>query len=262
MWRAPEDNDRLSWRERPRRAPFMYQSWRELLFLHWDFPIEYIQATLPNGLYVDSFDGLAWVGIVPFRMRDIRPWWLPSIPGVSRFLELNLRTYVHDGNGKAGVWFYSLDANQALAIWAARRFFHLNYQPARMESHRDPATGWIDYSSQRPGTPDELACRFRYRPTGPTRSAETGSFEFFLVERYVLFSQSSRGKLYSGQVYHPPYQIGDVELAEWTDALLPLNGLTRAGKRPVHAVACPGVDVDIFSLQAHHDRDDDLGKNK
>lgn len=248
---APTLEDRLRMRVRPTGVrPVMYQSWRELLFLHWDVTPAQIQATLPRGLHVDTFDGRAWLGVVPFWMRNIRPRWFPSVPGISNFLELNLRTYVHDDHGTCGVWFYSLDANQSLAVWTARTFFHLNYQHARMHSHRDEQTGWVDYRSHRLGTPPEMANHFRYRPASSPRLAEPGSFEFFLVERYVLFAPSTSGNLSTGTVIHEPYQISDVELAEWSDSQLPLNGMMRTGRPPVHAAMCRGVDVDIYALAA------------
>ena len=226
----------------------MYQSWKELLFLHWDFPVEQIQSTLPPGLHVDSFDGKAWLGVVPFWMRNIHPRWLPAVPGVSNFLELNLRTYVHDEQGNCGVWFYSLDANQSLAVWVARRFFHLNYQHARMVSTRDEATGWTGFSSQRSGAVADLNCQFLYRPSSEPRIAEPGSFEFFLVERYVLFSRSPAGQFSTGTVIHQPYRISDVELPQWSDSLFPLNGFPRPNRPPVHTAMCRGVDVDIYAL--------------
>lgn len=246
---APTLEDQLRMRQRPLGRPAMYQTWKELLFLHWDFPAEQIQATLPRGLHVDTFDGRAWLGVVPFWMRGIRPWWFPSVPGVSNFLELNLRTYVHDDRGTCGVWFYSLDANQSLAVWSARTFFDLNYQHARMKSSRDDATGWVDFHSHRLGTPPEMVNHFRYRPTSTPRTAEPGSFEFFLIERYVLFAKSSNGNLSTGTVVHAPYQISDVELAQWSDSQLPLNGFTRPGRPPVHATMSRGVDVDIYGIK-------------
>lgn len=100
----------------------MYQRWRDLLFLHWEYPVEQIQQTLPPGLRVDTYHGQAYLGIVPFFMCDIRPRFLPAVRGISHFLELNLRTYVYDEAGVPGVWFYSLDANQRLAVKVARRF--------------------------------------------------------------------------------------------------------------------------------------------
>ena len=81
----------------------MYQQWRDLLFLHWEYSAAAIQATLPDGLFVDSFDGKAYLGVVPFFMRNIRPRFLPAVPGISNVMELNLRTYVHDPAGVPGV---------------------------------------------------------------------------------------------------------------------------------------------------------------
>ena len=106
----------------------MHHAWRDLLFLHWRVDPERIQRTLPPGLTVDVFDGAAYVGIVPFFMCDIRPRGLPAMPGLSNFMELNVRTYVHDAQGTPGVWFYSLDCNSRLTVWGARRFFHLPYR--------------------------------------------------------------------------------------------------------------------------------------
>lgn len=248
---APTWDDRLRVQQRPAKNPAMYQSWQELLFLHWDFPIEVVQATLPPELKVDSWDGRAWIGVVPFWMRGIRPRGCPAVPGISNFLELNLRTYVHDDRGTPGVWFYSLDANQRLAVWAARRFFHLNYQYARMESQRDEETGWTEFRSMRQGATPENECRFRYRAAGTAAPAAPESFEFFLVERYVLFSRSPRGVLFTGTVAHEPYQVSPVELPQWSDALFPLQGFTQPNRPPVHAVMSRGVDVDVYGLIEH-----------
>jgi uncharacterized protein len=248
---APTRDDRLRVRQRPAGSPVMHQSWQELLFLHWDFSVEEVQATLPPGLMVDSWNGRAWVGVVPFRMRGIRPRGCPAVPGISNFLELNLRTYVHDDRGTPGVWFYSLDANQRLAVWVARRLFHLNYRYARMESIRDERTGWIDYRSLRQGVSPGFECRFRYRSAGPSAPANPESLEFFLVERYVLFSRTPQGALYTGTVVHDPYQISPVELAQWSDGLFPLQGLPKPNREPVHAVMSRGVDVDVYGLMQH-----------
>ncbi|MFN8706453.1 MAG: YqjF family protein, partial [Planctomyces sp.] len=107
-----------------------YQEWRRLLFLHWRVPVEDVQRLLPRGLEVDEFDGSAWLGVVPFSMERIRPWWSPAVPGISWFLETNVRTYVVDRQGVRGVWFFSLDADQWLAVKIARRFWYLPYRHA------------------------------------------------------------------------------------------------------------------------------------
>ncbi len=246
----PTIEDRLRHRERPSGRAAMYQSWRQLLFLHWSFSPAAIQATLPKGLTVDTYEGQAWVGVVPFWMREIRPWWLPAIPGLSNFLELNLRTYVHDEQGNSGVWFYSLDADLRPAIWTARRFFHLNYQRSAMTSARDEATGQVKYASQRFPLGDSAVATFRYRPTSVATEAQPGTLEFFLVERYLLFSCAPHGQLWTGQVNHPPYPIQAVAVDEWSEIHFELNGLTRPNRPPEHATMSQGVDVEVFGLRA------------
>ena len=212
----PTEQQRLAIRERPHdRRPVMKQAWRNLAFLHWEIDPDVIQQTLPPGLFVDTFDGQAFIGIVPFYMRRVRPVYLPSVPGISFFLEVNVRTYVYDENGTPGVWFYSLDANQWLAVKIARSLYKLPYFHATMAANRYSATPSGDtldvrYSVQRKGS--ESASQFVYRGQGALRTAEPGTLAFFLVERYVLFAYSAEtNTLFSGQVHHPPYTFQDAE---------------------------------------------------
>jgi uncharacterized protein YqjF (DUF2071 family) len=120
------------------------QRWRDLLFLHWRVPVSTVQRTLPEGLTVDTFDGDAWVGIVPFAMQGVRPRFFPPVPWLSWFLELNVRTYVLDAQGVPGVWFHSLDCDQPVAVEIARRCFHLPYMHARMRATRMGSV--VDYT--------------------------------------------------------------------------------------------------------------------
>lgn len=226
-------------------APFvMHQRWQDLLFLHWSFAPEVIQASLPAGLQVDTFEGRAWVAIVPFVMRGIRPRGLPPVPGLSDFLELNLRTYVHDAAGRPGVWFYSLDCNQSLAVWTARTFFHLPYQRADM-SRRVHADGQQHHESQRRG--DAAVSTFTYRLTGAPRQARLGTLEFFLAERYLLFADTPRG-LRLGRVHHAPYPLMDAEVQTWDTHLFRLAGLPEPDRPPDHVLGSPGVSVRIWPL--------------
>src|SRR5437763_5271452 len=138
---------RLAAREpNARRPQVIYQRWESLLFLHWRLPAARIQATLPQELTVDTFNGDAFIGVVPFFMRNVRPVGLPTMPWISDFQELNVRTYVFDPNGTPGVWFYSLDCNQPLAVIAARALTGLEYRNAEMSA----MTGeFIDYTCRR-----------------------------------------------------------------------------------------------------------------
>ncbi|RYD26824.1 MAG: DUF2071 domain-containing protein, partial [Verrucomicrobiaceae bacterium] len=131
---TPTDDLRLEMRVRPAGRPVMFQRWSGLLFLHWRMNPEEIQRRLPHGLHVDTFGGKAWVGVVPFFMERIRPVGIPAVPWLSWFLELNVRTYVYDDKGRPGVWFFSLDCNQPVAVEFARKIFHLPYQHAAMNA--------------------------------------------------------------------------------------------------------------------------------
>lgn len=246
--KLPELSQRLAARVRPAGGPVMYQQWRDLLFLHWKYPASEIQATLPDGLFVDTFGGSAYLGIVPFFMRNIRPRFLPAVPGLSDFMELNLRTYVHDRAGVPGVWFYSLDANQRLAVKIARRFFHLPYEHARMKSHRPP-DGRITFDSLRTGPRANGArCAFGYAPGEDLPNPDPGSLEFFLVERYRLYSKAPSG-LQRGAVFHDPYPLCRPKRTEWDENLLAMDGFAPAGRPPDHAIMSRGVDVTIYPLE-------------
>lgn len=223
----------------------MHQRWAKLIFLHWRWDAAEIQRTLPSGLFVDTFQGDAWLAIVPFYMRGIRPRFCPPVPGISDFLELNVRTYVHDEQGRPGVWFYSLDCNQPLAVWTARTFFHLPYQHARMEATM--ADGWIDYTCHRRGEPSPSRCR--YQLSDETHTAEPGTLEFFLAERYLLLANTSRG-IRCGQVHHTPYPLAAAKLDAWDVKPLLQAGFSDPWRPPDHVIGSPGVDVRVYPLTA------------
>ena len=247
--RKPTLEMRLRVRERPqRRAPVMYEKWQDLLFLHWEYDPQAIQRTLPKGLYVDTFEDKAYLGVVPFFMRDVHPRLFPFIIRVSDFQELNVRTYVYDSHGTPGVWFYSLDANHYLAVRAARLFFNLPYFYANMSSEFSPHNKEISYSSYRHGTDPNLKSYFRYRATSDPSLAKPGTLEFFLIERYILFAYSNN-KLYSGKVWHNPYQLTEVEVSNLDENVLCLDGFLIPARAPDHKIMSHTVEVDIFGLE-------------
>lgn len=244
---SPSLQERIAVTQRPEELVVMYQRWSRLLFLHWEIEPSLLEATLPPDLHLDTFEGKAYLGLVPFYMSGVRPRFCPSVKGLSDFLEMNLRTYVHDGEGRPGVWFYSLDANQTVAVGLARRLFYLPYQHAEMRAEQE-ADGWIQYTSRRAWTGVEA--NFRYRGTGLATPATPGSLEYFLAERYLLYS--ARGPaLFSGQVYHTPYLLQAAELQQWSDRPFGLNGFDPPGRRPDYAHFCAGVDVEVFPLRRH-----------
>ena len=153
----------------------MLQSWHDLLFAHWPIPIEQMRALIPAQLALDTFAGSAWVGVVPFRMSGVRPRGFPALPWLSAFPELNVRTYVRSRdpqNPKPGVYFFSLEAANPLAVWIARTTFRLPYFNADMHCHDDGSQ--IDYRSMRTHH-NAPPARFvgRYRPTGELYAAQT-----------------------------------------------------------------------------------------
>lgn len=232
--------------QRPDGRAVMLQSWRSLIFLHFPCDPEVVQSTLPPGLTVDTFpdtEGVerAWIGLVPFRMVGVRPNGLPAFAPISNFPETNVRTYVHHRGQDPGVWFYSLDAAVPMACKIARQFFGLPYREATMRvDDQDPFRH--GYRSQRWNGPADLSLEVRRGlEVGP---AEAGSFEFWLVERYVLFA-SRRGKLVRGQVHHAPYCLRDAEVVHLEESLIAAAGFET--QRFVHVAACDGVDVEIFA---------------
>src|SRR5687768_3804379 len=138
--------DRLAPRIRPQGSPIMHQNWGKLLFLHFSVPVSVLRPMIPRSLEIDTYDGGAWVSITPFTMWGIRPAMLPAIPVLSDSHELNFRTYVH-AEGVPGVWFFSLDASNAVAVLAARLGFHLPYYQAEMRL--DESGDSISFASRR-----------------------------------------------------------------------------------------------------------------
>lgn len=243
---VPTEAQRLAERIRPAGRTVMYQRWAELLFLHWSWDPAAIQRTLPPGLTADTFGGRAWLGLVPFFMQRVRPRFCPAVPGWSDFLELNVRTYVHDAAGRPGVWFYSLDCNRWLAVKIARGWFHLRYEHAQMRARR-LADGGVEYAAERRG--DDHESRFHYRGEGEARPAAAGSLEFFLAERYRLYAHDPhREELWTGRVAHPPYAIMPVQVPSWDDRMLTLAGFDPEGRPPEHRCAARPVTVEIFPL--------------
>lgn len=202
----------------PHRPWSLRMRWRDLLFLHWPVEPGALQRHLPDGLRVETFDGAAWLGVVPFVMDDTRVRWLPPVPTARRFPECNLRTYVRPrgagGHARPGVWFFSLDAHSRLAVEGARWSFGLPYFRAAMRCRRDADA--VDYASERTdrrAPPARFAAR--WRQAGAFAPARPGTLEHFLVERYCLYAVRG-GRLIVGDVAHAPWQLAaaDVALAE------------------------------------------------
>jgi len=209
----------------------MAQSWHDLLFAHWPVDAAMLRPHIPAKLEIDTFDGQAWLGIVPFSMTGVRLRWTPLLPGLSAFPELNVRTYVTAQN-KPGVWFFSLDAANALAVAAARLTFHLPYFRARMKCRE--AGGWIEYQSHRShsGAPG-AEFQGRYRGAGEIFEAQPGTLAHFLTERYCWYSATSQGRIYRGEIHHPPWLLQEAEAQITNNSMAEAAGLSLPAELPL-----------------------------
>jgi uncharacterized protein YqjF (DUF2071 family) len=195
----------------PSRPWIVAQSWRDVLFAHWPVSVAVLRPHIPRELRVDTFDGQAWVGVVPFHLRRIAPRGTPHRIGLA-FPELNVRTYIR-AEEKPGVWFFSLDAASLVAVLSARLAFHLPYYWARMRmSVAGDSIAFLSYRQ----FPREPAADFiaRYRPTGPVFRSVPGSLEKWLTARYCLYTADHAGRIYRAEIHHPPWplQLAEAEI--------------------------------------------------
>ncbi len=190
----------------PRRPWVMQMTWSELLFAHWTIQPELVAKLLPTGVTLDTRDGEAWVGVVPFRMSGVTTRLCPPIPHLSRFLELNVRTYVTVG-GKPGVWFFSLDAANRVAVRVARATSNLPYMDATMSMAKQE-DGTTAFKSNRVHRGEPPATyNASYSPAGEFQNATPGSLEHWLTARYCLYSANRHGQVYRGEIDHPPWKL-------------------------------------------------------
>jgi uncharacterized protein YqjF (DUF2071 family) len=231
----------------PRRPWAMAQTWRDLLFAHWSVPPAALGPLLPGALAPDTRDGMAWVGVVPFRMTDIHLRGLPPIPGLSAFPELNVRTYV-TFEGKPGVWFPSLDATNVVAVEVARRWFQLPYVRARM-SWRAEGDG-VDYASERTDRrlPLPADLRVRYGPTSPPEKAVPGSLVHWLTERYCLYTVDARGSVLRGDIHHAPWTLQRARADFTENTMATAAGIALPTDRPLLHFA-RHLDVVLWNLE-------------
>ena len=249
---TPDPIDRISPTLAPDAQPLMYQNWRHLLFLHWEVPAMELQALLPPGLDLDTYDGIAYIGLIPFTLSGVRPVGIPAMPGLSSFHEVNVRTYVHRNGRDPGVWFFSLDASSMLAVTAARAAYHLPYFHATMQfGASDDPLPTIDFQSHRddPRGVMPAHAHVRYRPVeGPVQPAPPNSLEHFLIERYILYAADESKRLYRARVHHQPYPVQRAEVLELDETLIWSAGVKRA-QEPALRHYASGVDVNVYGVE-------------
>ncbi len=237
---VPEEIARLSGRERPSGPPLMKQTWGKLLFMHWRIAAASLRPLIPAGLTIDTYDGSAWIGVVPFTMWGIRARFAPPVPWVSAFHELNVRTYVqHDG--VPGVWFFSLDANSLPAVLGARAFYHLPYFHARIELAQTDEMIRYDLRRVRPNPQAEFQATWTCGTLLPESLPD--SLEFFLTERYCLYAARGK-KLYRARIYHRPWPLRRAGLSAWHSTMIEAQGLaTPVGDPLLHYAEALAVDI-------------------
>jgi uncharacterized protein YqjF (DUF2071 family) len=231
----------------------MRQRWNDLLFAHWPVRADALTGLLPAGLEIDTFDGWAWVGVVPFHMDQVVVRGVGDrtfgVPSAKRFPELNLRTYVRSAETlQAGVYFFSLDAASALAVLGARLFFSLPYFWASMESRRE-AGDWIHYRSRRVLTTPAAAFSARYRSLGKPAA---GPLEEFLTARYCLYTRRG-AEIVVGNIHHLPWQLESAEAEFESNELAQAGGITLPNRAPVLHYSRELV-VYLWGLEALADR--------
>jgi uncharacterized protein len=224
----------------------MHQNWGKLHFVHWRIDEEVLRPLVPSALHIDTFENSAWIAITPFTMWDVRPFppIAPAVPGLDSMHELNVRTYVHF-EGVPGVWFFSLDTNSSVAAIAARAAFHLPYYTAEIDL--DEEEQFLDYQLNRGEQPDaHFHARFQIADQRTANDPE--SKEFFLTERYVLYTEGDDRKLYRGRIHHQPWPLQESEMLSCSSTMLEVNGIPTPKTNPLIHFASE-VNVDIWALE-------------
>jgi uncharacterized protein len=240
---ALEVTEHRSW-PLPEGSWIMGQTWENLLFAHWRAPAASLRTHLPVGLELDLYEDEAWIGITPFRVSGLRARGLPPLPFVSSFLEINARTYVTAG-GKAGIWFFSLDASSELAVQAARYGYRLPYFRADMRA--EWREGFLSYESRRRdprGAP--AAFRGAYRPSGDVLDPDPRSLAHFLTERYCLYTTDG-GQLKRAEIHHEPWPLQPAE-ATIAENTMPPQGIAFLDDHPLLHFSAR-QDVVIWALE-------------
>jgi len=221
----------------------MYQRWHHLLFLHWPIDPEELRPLIHNDLEVDTFEGKAYLGLVLFTMSGIRPRFAPPLPCISSFHEFNVRTYVCQGE-RGGVWFFSLDAANRLGASLARSWFKLPYHYAKMDMRNSGSD--VSYSGKRLTGRRPACLEATASISGDAWHAAPGTLDYFLIERYRLFT-ACRNELLTLQVRHTPYPLRRVDSVECDQSLTTVMGFQVAGEPILHY--SDGVSTEILGLE-------------
>jgi uncharacterized protein len=208
----------------------MVQRWHDLLFAHWRCAVTDVKPLIPPQLTVDTFDGSAWIGVIPFTMSGVRMRATLPVPTANAFPEINVRTYV-TLDGRPGVWFFSLDCASTLAVIGARAGAHLPYFRATMRVAKHAAT--VEYHSERwdmAGGPAVFAAT--YEPTGDAFTPHPGTLDHFLTERYCLYSASGK-RIWRGDIVHPNWDLQPATARIDRNSMIAAAGIRAPGHAPL-----------------------------
>jgi uncharacterized protein YqjF (DUF2071 family) len=212
----------------PTGAWVMTQTWNDLLFAHWPVDAAALRERIPKTFELDLFDGQAWLGVVPFHMTNVAPRFVPALPWVSAFPELNVRTYVRVDD-KPGVFFFSLDAGNPVAVGAAKTLLNLPYYSAEMKVG---AGNPIHYSSRRLSEP-HAQLEATYRGLGDRRPPGRGTLEYFLTERYCLYAVDHKFRAYRLDIHHPPWPLESAEAEITVNTMAEAAGIRLPSQAPL-----------------------------
>jgi uncharacterized protein len=220
--------------------PVMIHRWRRLSFLHWAYEPKEVARLLPLGLEVDTFDGAAWVGLIPFHLTVRRPAWMPHLPWAASTLEANVRTYVRGPDGRRGIWFFSLDASRLVAVLEARRSYRIPYMWAQMRLRVTDEEAWYRSRRRWPG-PRGVGMNVRLRLGEAARVEELGERDRFLICRWRLYSPSRTGIAVT-VVEHDPWPIRRAQPLILEQNLFQAAGLAAPTELPITHYS-PGVET-------------------
>lgn len=225
------------------------QRWAELAYFHWRYPPDEVARLLPSGVEVDTFDGDAWVGLIPFVMRDVRVGPTPPVPYLGTFVEINVRTYVTDAMGRRAVWFFSLDVPRSIIVGVARTAFALPYCWSPGASHAEPSAGRHRYTMRRrwPSASSGASADIDFAVGDEIAPVEVDELSHFLSARWGLLT-TRRDRVLRGAVSHPPWPLFEIDECSIDQTVIEAAGLsTPIG--PPHALYSPGVDVEVGWLR-------------
>jgi uncharacterized protein len=215
---------------RPDTPWVMTQTWHDLLFAHWPVRAGELREKVPAEFDLDLFDDAAWIAVVPFHMTNVAPRGVPSLPWISEFPELNVRTYVRVDD-RPGIYFFSLDAGSTVAVRTARALLNLPYYSAAMTvaTHGD----CVEYESQRHESSEAASLSATYRPVGAPFQASRGTLEYFLTERYCLYHLDRRGAPYRLEIHHPPWPLQPADAEFTRNTMAHAAGLSLPDMKPL-----------------------------